>query len=95
MAGKPSRMSKIKQLLRLHEQGKGVKTIARDLGMSKNTVKVYLEKFRSSKFKISSLLSMDDPVLESILLRYRILSSRRQNQASETHFSNIFRHYIP
>lgn len=66
MAGKPSRMSKIKQLLRLHKHGKGTKTIARELGMSKNTVKVYLEKYRSSKFKISSLLSMDDPVLESI-----------------------------
>lgn len=61
MAGKPSRMSKIKQLLRLHKQGSGTKTIARDLGISKNTVKVYLEKYRSSKFKINSLLSMDDP----------------------------------
>lgn len=66
MAGKPKRMSQIKQLLRLHQQGKGNKTIARSLNISKNTVKVYLDKLRSSKFKIDTLLSMDDPILEAI-----------------------------
>jgi hypothetical protein len=35
MAGKPKRMSQIKQLIRLHQQGLGKKTIARQLGMSK------------------------------------------------------------
>ena len=37
-------MSQIKQLILLHKQGKGRKTIARLLGMSKNTVKSYLTK---------------------------------------------------
>lgn len=45
MAGKPKPMSQIKQLLILHQQGKGIKTIARCLGMSKNTVKAYLAKY--------------------------------------------------
>ncbi len=31
MAGKPKRMSQIKQLLQLHQQGKGIKSIARSL----------------------------------------------------------------
>lgn len=66
MAGKVKPMSQIKQLIRLNLQGKGKKTIARNLNISKNTVKVYLDKLRSSKFKISTLLSMDDPVLEAI-----------------------------
>lgn len=66
MAGKVKPMSQIKQLIRLHQQGKGKKTIARNLNISKNTVKVYLDKLRSSKFKTSTLLSMDDPVLEAI-----------------------------
>ena len=66
MAGKPKPMSQIKQLLHLHKQGKGKKTIARDLGISKNTVKCYLDKYHSSKFNIETLLTMDDPVLESI-----------------------------
>ena len=46
MAGKPKSMSQIKQLLLLHQQGKGKKTIARLLGMSKTTVKVYLQKLQ-------------------------------------------------
>ena len=45
MAGKPKPMSQIKQLLQLYKQGKGKKTIARSLNISKNTVKVYLEVF--------------------------------------------------
>jgi len=44
MTGKPRPMSQIKQLLQLHEQGKGIKFIARSLGISKNTVKAYLAK---------------------------------------------------
>jgi len=34
--------------------------------MSKNTVKTYLKKYKSSKFNIDTLLSMDDPVLEQV-----------------------------
>ena len=36
MTGKPKSMSQIKQLLQLHEQGKGIKYIARFLGISRN-----------------------------------------------------------
>jgi len=64
MAGKPKRMSQIKQLLQLHEQGKNKKFIARSLGISKNTVKAYLAKVASTPLDIKSLLTLDDPVLE-------------------------------
>ena len=57
MAGKPKRMSQIKQLLQLHEQGKSKKFIARSLGMSKNTVKVYLSKLALSTLDIQSMLT--------------------------------------
>ena len=39
MAGKPRPMSQIKQMIRLHKQGYAIKSIARSLGISKNTVK--------------------------------------------------------
>lgn len=65
MAGKPKRMSQIKQLLKLRKQGKGNKAIARELGISKNTVKAYLEKLALSKLSINYLLSLEDPVLEA------------------------------
>jgi transposase len=64
MAGKPKPMSQIKQLLQLHHQGKAKKYIARSLGISKNTVKAYLEKASLDKMDILSLLKLEDPVLE-------------------------------
>jgi transposase len=64
MAGKAKAMSQIKQLLRLHQQGESIKSIARSLGISKNTVKSYLMKLETGKLPISELLELDDPVLE-------------------------------
>lgn len=64
MAGKIKPMSQIKQLLQLHEQGKGKKFIANSLGISKNTVKTYLAKFISLNISIDTLLALDGPLLE-------------------------------
>jgi len=65
MAGKPKPMSQIKQLLRLHQQGKGKKFIARSLNLSRNTVKGYLEKTALFNVSIDHLLELEDPVLEA------------------------------
>jgi transposase len=65
MAGKLRPMSQIKQLLQLHNQGKGIKFIARSLGISKNTVKTYLAKVVLSPLDIQSLLALDDPIMEA------------------------------
>ena len=66
MAGKPKPMSQIKQLLQLHETGKGIKSIARSLGISKNTVKTYLAKIALSPLDVRALLSMDDPIADAM-----------------------------
>lgn len=65
MAGKTKRMSQVKQLLQLHQQGNNIKSIAKKLGMSKNTVKSYLGKLRAMNKPIEDLLQYDDPVLEA------------------------------
>jgi transposase len=65
MAGKPKPMSQIKQLLQLWQQGKARKYIARSLGISKTTVKAYLDKVALMKYSIEELLALEDPVLES------------------------------
>jgi len=67
MSGKPVRMSQIKQLINLHRQGKGNKEIARILGMSKNTVKSYLQKLSGCKQKPEDLLMLEDFDLETKL----------------------------
>lgn len=63
MAGKPKPMSQIKQLLQLHKQGKSKKSIARILGISRNTVKSYLSKLTAMGANIDELLALDDPIL--------------------------------
>ncbi len=65
MAGKPKPMMLIKQLLQMHQNGDGRKTIARKLGISKNTVKSYLDKLLGMNCNIKILLEMDEPVLEA------------------------------
>jgi transposase len=47
MANKPISMSNVRQIIKLHSQGIGKKKIGWRLGMSKNTVKLYLEQFYS------------------------------------------------
>lgn len=64
MAGKPKRMSQIKQLLRLLKQGKGKREIGRILNISKNTVKAYIEKTDRLKLSLDELLSLDEFELE-------------------------------
>lgn len=64
MAGKTRPMSQIKQLLQLYKQGMKLNTIARTLGISRNTVKSYLHKLSLQKVDIDMLLKLDDPILE-------------------------------
>jgi transposase len=66
MAGKPKEMSQVKQILQMHKQGIGIKATARNIGISKNTVKIYLKKYRSSKLSIDTLIKMEDHALEKV-----------------------------
>jgi len=67
MAGKPKRMSQVKQILRMHKKGKSMKTIAKALSISKNTVRGYVRKAKAGNLPIEALLAMKDPVLEGKL----------------------------
>ena len=65
MAGKIKLMSTIKQLILLHRDGRGIKYISRQTGMSKNTVKSYILKLKTLQGDMEDLLKLDDPQLES------------------------------
>lgn len=69
MAGQAIEIGMIKQLLRLHSQGEGIKAIARILGISKNTVKRYLNQVHEQELDIERLLIQDNESLENVLLR--------------------------
>jgi len=66
MAGKTTRMSKVKQLITLNEQGRSIKSIAKILGISRNTVKSYLEKLSVMKIDTENIRSMDDIQAEGL-----------------------------
>ena len=57
-------MSKIKQLIQLHESGESNRQIGRILGLNKGTVNDYVNKLKSGKMQVSELLALDEPVLE-------------------------------
>lgn len=67
MAGKIKPMNQIKQLLQMHKEGIGRKTIARTLCISKTTVKAYLDKVTALGCDLDELLAMDEPVMEAKL----------------------------
>ena len=64
MSGKITVMSKVKQLLQLHESGTSNRQIAKILEMDKGTVNTYIRKFKSGRMQTEDLLGLDDPVLE-------------------------------
>jgi len=103
MAGKPKRMSQIKQLIQLHKQGKSKKAIARQLGISKNTVKSYLLKFEQGKLNVDDLLALEEPVLEAKLFagnpaykqeRYEYLKDKLSYYATELKKTGVTRRLL-
>lgn len=98
MAGTTKSMSKIKQLIQLHQQGNSIKFIARSLGISKNTVKAYLQKVASSKLDFNALLKLEDPILEGEFHagspaykeeRYDLFISKRDYFEKELHRKGV------
>ena len=57
-------MSKIRQLLRLYAQGSGKKRISTLTGLSRNTVKKYLQKFAGLKLTYADINAMEDQQLD-------------------------------
>jgi transposase len=68
MAGKVTAMSKVKQLLQLHESGLSNRRIAKSLSLDRETVNSYVRKLKSSNMPTIELLGLDEPVLEGKFL---------------------------
>ena len=60
MANKPISMSKVRQIIKLYSQKMGKKKIAMRLGVSKNTVKLYIESFLNLKIPWEELSRLTD-----------------------------------
>jgi hypothetical protein len=60
MANKTTSMSKVRQIIKLYTQQMGKKKIGERLGMSKHTVKHYVDFFRSLKIPKEELFKLSD-----------------------------------
>ena len=67
MAGKTIIMSKLKQIIRLRNEGIALQTIAKAVSISRNTVKKYLRLIEVRGLDTVSLLQMEDHALEALL----------------------------
>lgn len=88
MAGKTLNMSKVKQIIRLRENGVALQTIARSVGISRNTVKKYLRLIEVKGYTNLELLGMEDVALERFLTGSDEVSQAR-HQALEKMFPYI------
>lgn len=67
MANRTIEMYKIRQIIRLSQDGKGSKYISASVGISRNTVKKYLALLRGSGYDVTQLFAMSDDKLLSLL----------------------------
>lgn len=66
MGNKKITMQKLRQVLRFYSQGKGTKSIGYIVGLSRNTVKKYLQVFHSLHMDFDEVLSLDDSRLSEL-----------------------------
>lgn len=67
MAGKIITMSKVKQIIRLRAKGVALQTIAKAVGISRNTVKKYLRLIEIKGYSYEVLMDQEDQQLEASL----------------------------
>jgi len=60
MANKTTSMSNVRQIIKLYSQQMGKKKIGDRLGMSKNTVKLYIRQYHTLKTSKEELLKLTD-----------------------------------
>ena len=66
MANKTISMSKVRQIIKLYSQQMGKKKIGERLGMSKHTVKLYIDYFHSLKTTKEALFKLSDFELNNL-----------------------------
>lgn len=69
MANNPIRMSKIRHILQLHNQGRSKLQIATQTGISRNTLKKYLKAFSESTLTFHQISELSDKDLEELFVK--------------------------
>lgn len=80
MSNNPISMQKLRQVIRLYGQGKGTKSINSMLGISRNTIKKYLQVYHSSGISSEAFLAMSDEELSAVFLVSRPNAPKTERQ---------------
>jgi transposase len=80
MAGKTITMSNLKQIIRHRDNGMALQTISKTLGISRNTVKKYLQLVDSKALTYGELLIKSDEELDALLADPDQKSEQRQQE---------------
>jgi len=83
MAGKTKTMIIVKQILLQYYQGRSRKSIVRDTGVSKNTVRRYLQLAQGSGLPLEALLEMEDHALEGLLCKTTVVERTHYEELLE------------
>ena len=79
-------MQKLRQVLRFYSQGKGTKTISSIVGISRNTVKKYLQIFHTLHMDFEDVVGLEDSRLGELF-------SLTPNRSSTTHAILSWSHF--
>ena len=103
MAAKSIKMSTIKQIIRLHHQGRGIKQISRICSVSRNTVRRYIALYQQLPYSAKELLEMEDQALGQVILpsegqtkpdRYVLLQSQMEAFVEELEHVGVNRYVL-
>jgi transposase len=83
MANRGLEMSQIRQIIRLHIEGKSCRKISKLSGFSRKSVKKYIDLFKSSNLNYISLKDMSDLELAALMNRQEAPNSLRLKTLQE------------
>lgn len=90
MSNKPILMHQVRLLIHHLQRGLSHRMIARQMGLSRNTVKLYVERLQSSKKSLESLFKEEDAALSTLVYAQQkpaVVDSRREDFLSRlSHF---------
>jgi len=89
MSNKPISMQKLRQVIRLHGQGKGTKSINRIVGLSRNTVKKYLQIFHASSLSYDQFYNLNDSELALMFQVQKVPEPSQKRQNLEALFPEL------
>jgi hypothetical protein len=81
MANTPTRMQQIRLILQAHSQGQKIRAIARQMELSRNTVKDYLRRCLAFEADVRVLLSMSDEELSNIAYQQASVEAPNERRA--------------